>query len=118
MTWRRPSEGLTITRKSCKLWQMANFFLGIAYGKGVVLCKHCNWNHYRDLDGFFRMASTWVQHVPYSYTLTRHQCDREHVSPSENAVGKETLQASYDQAAFPITTIKNMIDSIPKCANF
>ena len=46
MTWRRPSEGLLLTTKGKKEGsggKMANFFVAIAHGKGVVLCKHHEW---------------------------------------------------------------------------
>ena len=46
MTWRRPQEGLSITTKGRKEGsggKMANFFVGISYGKGVVMCHHYDW---------------------------------------------------------------------------
>lgn len=46
MTWRKPQEGLTITTKGKKEGsngKMANFFVAIAYNKGVVMCKQYPW---------------------------------------------------------------------------
>ena len=46
MAWRKPGEGLQITTKGKKEGSggnMANFYVAIAYGKGVVLCKHIPW---------------------------------------------------------------------------
>jgi len=46
MTWRKPSEGLRVTTKGKKEGsggRMANFFVGISFSKGVVLCEHHKW---------------------------------------------------------------------------
>ena len=46
MTWRRPNEGVAITTKGRKEGsggKMANFFVGISYGTGVVMCHHHDW---------------------------------------------------------------------------
>ena len=46
MAWRRPDEGLTITTKGRKEGsggKMANFFVAISYGRGVVMCHHFDW---------------------------------------------------------------------------
>lgn len=46
MTWRKPGEGLQVStkgRKEGSAGLMANFYVDIAYGKGVVLCKHIPW---------------------------------------------------------------------------
>ena len=46
MTWRRPDEGLKITTKGRKEGsggKMANFFVGISYNKGVVMCHNYTW---------------------------------------------------------------------------
>ena len=46
MAWRKHSEGLSITTKGKKEGsggKMARFFVAIAYGKGVVLCKQYKW---------------------------------------------------------------------------
>jgi len=46
MAWRKPGEGLSITtkgRKEGSCGKMANFFVGISHGSGVVLCKQHNW---------------------------------------------------------------------------
>ena len=42
MTWRRPNEGILCTTRGKKEGnggRMANFFVAIAYNKGVILCK-------------------------------------------------------------------------------
>lgn len=47
MQWRKPNEGLgrsTKGRKEGSGGRMANFFVAIAYGRGVVLCKNYPWN--------------------------------------------------------------------------
>ena len=46
MTWRRPNEGVAITTKGRKEGsggKMANFFVGISYRTGVVMCHHHDW---------------------------------------------------------------------------
>ena len=46
MQWRKPNEGLSRTTKGRKEGSgghMANFFVAIAYKRGVVLCKHYSW---------------------------------------------------------------------------
>ena len=46
MAWRKPGEGLAITTKGRKEGsggKMANFFVGISYGSGVVCCHHHTW---------------------------------------------------------------------------
>lgn len=46
MTWRLKKEGTKITTKGNKEGsggRMANFFVGISHGHGVVLCKHYPW---------------------------------------------------------------------------
>ena len=46
MAWRQPKEGLRITtkgRKEGSNGRMANFFVAIAHGRGVVLCKQHDW---------------------------------------------------------------------------
>ena len=46
MTWRKPGEGLSITtkgRKEGSCGQMAQFYVAIAYGKGVVMCNQYHW---------------------------------------------------------------------------
>lgn len=46
MTWRKPKEGLSITTKGKKEGsngKMANFFVAIAYDRGVVMCKQVPW---------------------------------------------------------------------------
>jgi len=46
MAWRKPGEGLKITTKERKEGsggRMANFFVAIAHGFGVVLCQHQDW---------------------------------------------------------------------------
>jgi len=46
MAWRKRKEGLQRTTKGKKEGsggKMANFFVGIAHGKGVVLCKQYEW---------------------------------------------------------------------------
>jgi len=45
-TWRKPGEGLIITtkgRKEGSCGKMANFFVAISHGSGVVLCKQHDW---------------------------------------------------------------------------
>jgi len=46
MAWRKPGEGLDITTKGRKEGsggRLANFYVAIAYGKGVVLCSQYHW---------------------------------------------------------------------------
>lgn len=46
MTWRKPKEGIKITTKGKKEGsggKMANFFVGISHGHGIVLCHHHTW---------------------------------------------------------------------------
>ena len=46
MAWRLPGEGLSVTtkgRKEGSNGEMANFFVAIAYKKGVVMCKQYPW---------------------------------------------------------------------------
>ena len=46
MAWRKPGEGLQITtkgRKEGSNGKMANFFVAISHGSGVVLCEHHDW---------------------------------------------------------------------------
>ena len=46
MAWRKPREGLSITtkgRKEGSNGKMANFFVAISHGRGVVLCKQHDW---------------------------------------------------------------------------
>lgn len=46
MAWRKPGEGLNITtkgRKEGSAGKMANFFVAIAHGSGVVCCKQYAW---------------------------------------------------------------------------
>ena len=46
MTWRRRQEGLqmiTKGRKEDSAGKMANFFVAISYGRGVVMCHHHEW---------------------------------------------------------------------------
>ena len=46
MTWREPNEGLAITTKGRKEGsggKMANFFVAISHGNGVVMCHRHDW---------------------------------------------------------------------------
>lgn len=46
MAWRKPGEGLSMTTKGKKEGsggKMANFFVAISHGSGVVLCQHHDW---------------------------------------------------------------------------
>jgi len=46
MTWRKPNEGVAITTKGRKEGsggKMANFFVAISHGSGVVMCHHHDW---------------------------------------------------------------------------
>ena len=46
MTWRKPGEGLSIATKGSKersCGQMAQFYVAIAYRKGVVMCNQYHW---------------------------------------------------------------------------
>ena len=46
MTCRKPNEGLAITTKGRKEGsggKMANFFVAISHGNGVVMCHHYDW---------------------------------------------------------------------------
>ena len=71
MQWRKPKEGLSRTTKAKKEGSggnMANFFVAIGYGRGVVLCKHYPWK----LNG--ERFAKFIKHV---FPSTFNHCGTE-----------------------------------------
>ena len=93
MTWRKPNEGVAITTKGRKEGsggKMANFFVAISHGNGVVMCHHHDWKITGDNFARFVIDEQFPAAFERSGSVHPHRflqdgCPKQNSKAAENA---------------------------------